>query len=187
MRVASLRKPESRRPECTVWMQVRSARGELGEHLDAQIGDEAVAEIGHGDVGDIFGDRLDDGHDHDGGGDPVDHLLRSWPTNTSSAVLLDEEGDGAGGRRGEQHGDGGEQQEPDAGAQMLPPDAHDDLARGVIVGLELVRAPRDHARVAEQLIFQALPRFPPVSAVAATQPGGALLACSASSPLRRKT
>ncbi len=36
---------------------------ELGEHLHAQIGDEAVAEIGDGDVGDIFGDRLDDRHD----------------------------------------------------------------------------------------------------------------------------
>ncbi len=29
---------------------------QLGEHLQAKIGDEAMAEIGDGDVGDIFGD-----------------------------------------------------------------------------------------------------------------------------------
>ena len=39
--------------------------GKLREHLDAEIGDEAVAEIGDGDVGHIFGDGLDDGHHHD--------------------------------------------------------------------------------------------------------------------------
>ena len=77
---------------------------ELGEHLDAQIGDEPVAEIVHRDVGDIFGDRLDDGHDHDGAGDPVDHLLVLADEHVVGGPL-DEEGDGAGGCRGQQHGE----------------------------------------------------------------------------------
>ena len=67
------------------------------------------------------------------GGDPVDHLLVLRHEHVVGG-LLDEEGDGAGGRRGEQHGEAREQQQPEARAQMLPPDAHDDLARGVVVG-----------------------------------------------------
>ena len=104
IRLASLRKPDKSRPECTVWMKERSARGELGKHLDAEIGDEAVAEIGDGDVGHIFGDGLDDGDDHDRGGDPVDHLLVLRHEHVVGG-LLDDEGDGAGGRRREQHGE----------------------------------------------------------------------------------
>ena len=81
----------------------------LANIVDAEIGDEAVAEIGDGHVGDIFGDRLDDGHHYDGGGDPVDHLLVLRHEHVVGG-LLDEEGNGASGRRGEDHGDAREQQ-----------------------------------------------------------------------------
>ena len=92
------------------------------------------------------------------GGDPVDHLLVLRHEHVVGG-LLDDEGDGAGGRRGKQHGEAREHQQPEARAQMLPPDAHDDFARGVVVGLEVVgTAPPGQSRVAEQLIFQALPR-----------------------------
>ena len=100
--------------------------GELGEHRDAEIGDEAVAEIGDGDVGDIFGDRLDDGDDDDGRGDPVDHLLVLGDEHVVGG-LLDDEGNGAGRRCGQDHGERGKQQQAQARAQMLVPDAHDDL------------------------------------------------------------
>ncbi len=131
--------------------------GELGEHLDAQIGDEAVAEIVHRHVADIFGDRLDDGHHHDGGGDEVDHLLVLGDEHVVGRPL-DEERNGAGRGGGQDHGDAGDQQDPDPRAQMLAPDAHHDLL-GRVLDLKLVPAPGDGADVPEQLIFQALPRF----------------------------
>ena len=137
-----------------------SAR-ELGEHLDAEIGDEPVAEIGDRDIADIFGDRLDDGHHDDGGGDEIDHLLVLGDEHVVGG-LLDEERDGAGGCGGEDHRGGGDREEADARAQMLAPDAHHDLS-GRVLDLELVGAPGDGAYVPEQLIFQALPRFPGVS------------------------
>ena len=64
MRLASLRKPKQT-PGMDGLDEGEVGPGELGEHLDAKIGDEAVAEIGDGDVGHIFGNRLDDGHHHD--------------------------------------------------------------------------------------------------------------------------
>ena len=68
-----LNKPE-KVPQRTVWMKERSAPASLAKHWNAETGDEAVAKIGHGDVGHILG-IVDDGHHHDAGGDPVDHLL----------------------------------------------------------------------------------------------------------------
>ena len=94
--------------------EVEIGAGELGEHRDAEIGDEAVAEIGDGDVGDIFGDRLDDGDDDDGRGDPVDHVLVLGDEHVVGG-LLDDEGDGAGCRRGQDHGERGEQQQARSG------------------------------------------------------------------------
>ena len=61
---------------------------------------------------------------------------------------LDQEGNGAGGGRRQQHGGRGNDQEPDAGPQMLPPDAPNDLP-GRILDLEFVGAPRDCACVPE--------------------------------------
>ena len=136
---------------------VQIGAGKPGEHLDAEIGDEAVSEIGDGDVGDIFGARFDHRHDHDGGGDPVDHLLALADEHVVGRPL-DQERNGAGGGRGQQHGGRGNQQEPKAGPQMLPPDASHDLP-GRVVDLELVGAPRDDVRVPEQLVFHAVPRF----------------------------
>ena len=157
---------------------------QLGEHLNAQIGDEPIAEIIHRDVGDIFGDRLDDGHHHDGAADPVDHLLVLADEHVVGG-LLDEEGYGAGGRRGQQHGDRRDQQEPDAGPEMLLPDAPDDRA-GRILDLEFVRAPRDRAGVPEQLIFQAVPRFPRLRQEGLKEPFSPS-SMLGSTPLRRKS
>ena len=139
IRLASLRKPDEQPSGMHGLDEGEIGAVELRKHLDAEIGDEAVAEIGDGDVGHIFGDGLDDGHHHDRGGDPVDHLLVLRHEHVVGG-LLDDEGDGAGGRRGEQHGEARKHQQPDARAQMLPPDAHDDFARGVVVGLEVVGA-----------------------------------------------
>ena len=83
--------------------------GELRKHRDAEIGDKAMAEIGDGYVGHILRDSLDDGHHHDRRGDPVDHL-RVLRHEHVVGGLLDDEGDGAGGRRGEQHGEARERQ-----------------------------------------------------------------------------
>ena len=76
---------------------------QLGEHLQAEIGDEAMAEIGDGHVGDIFGHGLDDGHDNDRRGDPVDHLLILGDEHIVGGSL-NKERDGAGGGGGQQHG-----------------------------------------------------------------------------------
>jgi hypothetical protein len=130
--------------------------GELAEHLDAQVGDEPVAEIGHGDVGNVFGDGLQHRDDDDRGGDPDDHVLLLGDEHVVRRAL-DQEGDGAGGGRREQHGHGGDSQEPGARAQMLGPDALDDVQRRVIDG-KLVGAPGDRACVSEYLIFQAFSR-----------------------------
>ena len=158
--------------------------GEPREHLDAEIGDEAVAEIGDGDVGDIFGDRLDDGHHHDCGGDPVDHALVLGDEHVVGRPL-NEEGDGAGGRGGEDHGQRGEQEQAEAGPQMLPPDAQEDLG-GRVLDLELVGAPRDRAHVPEQLIFQAFPRFL-TSRQKRFRPAAGSSSTRPRRPLRRKT
>ena len=79
---------------------VEIGAGQPGEHLNAEIGDEAVPEIGDGDVGDIFGEGLDDSYDHDGGGDPVDHLLALADEHIVGRAL-DQKRYGSGGGRGE--------------------------------------------------------------------------------------
>ncbi len=129
---------------------------ELGEHLHTQIGDEAVAEIGDGDVGDIFGDRLDQRHGEDGGRDPVDRV-RVLGGEHVVRRALDEEGDGAGSRRCQQHGQRSDHEQPEARAQMLPPNAPDDVA-GRVMDVELVGRPADRASVSEEMVLQAFPR-----------------------------
>ncbi len=148
MRVESVRKLDSRRPEWTSLDPVEVGAGKPGEHLNAEIGDKAVPEISDGDVGDILGAGLDDGYDHDGGGDPVDHLLALADEHIVGRPL-DQERYSPGGRCSEQHGGRGNQQESNARPQMLPPNAPYDLPSG-IVDLELVGAPRDDVRVPEQ-------------------------------------
>ena len=97
-------KAREQSPECTFWIQFRSARESLREHLQAQIGDEAVAEIGDGDVGDVFRHGLDDRHDHDRRGDPVDHLRVLGDEHVVGGPL-NEERDGAGRGGGQKHGE----------------------------------------------------------------------------------
>ncbi len=119
----------------------------------------------------------------DGAGDPVDHVRVLGDEHVVGGPL-DEEGDGAGGRRGEQHGERSDHQQPEARAQMLPPDAPDDVA-GRVMDLELVGAPGDRARVSEELVFQAFPRFlrPRRSRIARVP----FLARGKRRPLRRKS
>ncbi len=133
---------------------IQVGASQLGEHLQAKISDETMAEIGDGDVSHIFRDRLDDRHHHDGGDDPVDHLLVLGDEYIVGGPL-DEEGDGAGSRRRQQHGDHGDGQQPDPRPQMLAPDAPHDLP-GRIVDLKLVGAARDRVCVPEQLVVQAI-------------------------------
>ena len=83
---------------------------ELPEHLQTKIGNEAMAEIGDGDVADIFRDGLDDGHDDDRPGDPVDHL-RVLGDEDVVGGSLNEERDGAGGGGGQKHGGRSENEE----------------------------------------------------------------------------
>jgi hypothetical protein len=88
---------------------------QLVEHLQPEVGDEAVAEIGHGDIGHIFGDCLDRGDDDDRRGDPVDHVRLLGDEHVVRGAL-NEEGDGARGRGREQHGHRGHGQKKDVGA-----------------------------------------------------------------------
>jgi len=131
--------------------------GKLAKHLDAEIGDEPVAEIVHRDIADIFGNGLDHRDHNDGGGDPVDHLLVLGDEHVIGR-LLDEEGNGAGSRRRKDHGERGEQQQREPWPQMLAPDAQHDRASRIF-DLELVGAPGNGADVSEQLVFQYFPRF----------------------------
>ena len=130
---------------------------QLAEHPQAKIGDEAMAEIGNGHVGDIFRHGLDDRYEHDRRRDPVDHL-RVFGDEHVVGGSLNEERDGAGGRGGQKHGEEGDGKQPEPGPQMLAPDAKGDVLGG-IVDLELVGAPRDRSCVPEQMVFQAIPRF----------------------------
>jgi len=132
--------------------------GQFGEHLQAKVGDEAVAKITDGDVGYIFGDRLDRRDDDDRDCDPSDHVCVFGHEHIVRRAL-NQKGNGTRCRRREQHGEDAAAQQHAMRAQVLPPNALNDLTRRVVPRRELIAPTSSHAGIYEDIVFQELSRF----------------------------